>query len=88
MSEPSMLEQIAQRFELYASDQRAMMLRTKNRASKDRCVDRAKHWEEAAAELRKIGVENRESFKSEINKTIEREYNYDRVSDEITALFI
>lgn len=66
MADLPMLEQIAQRFELYASDQRAMMRRTAHKGSQDNCVAKAGLYESVAAELRQMGRDNREAFASDI----------------------
>lgn len=57
MSEPSLFEQLARRFDTYADDEIAIASRTKRTGTDARTsVVRAKTWREAAKELREIAA--------------------------------
>ena len=84
MADLPMLEQIAQRFELYASDQRAIIKRGYGNGSKHDTELRAGLYESVAAELRQMGRDNREAFASDIATMLSAGAS----ADAICAIFI
>ncbi len=93
----SMLEQIALRFETYASDSEAMIeghrARMHNKGAKSMYQARAEWWREAAKELRQAGALNREAFLETIREMIYSESNQvkainDAMAEAILAEFI
>lgn len=81
----SMLEQIALRFELYASDNEAMAARG---LSKRANLARAAVWHDAAKELRKIGADNRRAFAIEICNMLPTMVCGDIKAEQIVSVFI
>lgn len=86
----SMLEQIALRFEVYASDQEALFRHGGRLKDLEARRVRATVWQDAAKELRSIGADNFEDFRvSVLDKLIETlGQNHAKVAIKLTELFI
>ena len=86
MSEPSLFEQLARRFETYADDSEAMIRRRYVKGSSARAADvRACTWRDAAKELRQIAADpkHRADIQSDIASVILDDHSAKYVRDYI-----
>jgi len=85
----SMLEQLAQRFEIYASDNEAVAQRWgADKKTRKANLARAEVWRDAANDLRKAGHDNRDAFYEDVLKTMQAGELYASAAADVLALFI